>query len=153
MSDHGLRTPSEEITFTARPKIKYQFQMFRYGRSIFCLLHQPKFSDFFSQVYLLLRHPLRCISPNFQISLAKSTCFWDTLYVQGNVHKICQQFFLYFYTPSPKLAVFDTYAIAYFDQFLTPAPLNCWPIIWMTLILDEIMYLGFEKEFQYHVLL
>ena len=33
-ADHGLRTPGEEITFTARPKIKSQSQIFRYGRSI-----------------------------------------------------------------------------------------------------------------------
>ena len=45
--DQGLRMPSEEIVFTAQPKIKSQSQIFRYGRSIFCLPHQPKFSDFF----------------------------------------------------------------------------------------------------------
>ena len=43
---HGLRTPGEEISFTARPKIKSQSQIFRYGRSIFCLPHRPKISDF-----------------------------------------------------------------------------------------------------------
>ena len=44
---HGLRTPSEEIAFTARPKIHSHSQIFRYGRSIFSLPHRPKFSDFF----------------------------------------------------------------------------------------------------------
>ena len=44
---HGLRTPGEEIAFTARPKLNSQSQIFRYGRSIFCLPHWPKFSDFF----------------------------------------------------------------------------------------------------------
>ena len=44
---HGLRTPSEEIAFTARPKIKSQSQIYRYSRSIFCLPHRPKISDFF----------------------------------------------------------------------------------------------------------
>ena len=44
---HGLRTPGQEITFTGRPKIHSHSQMFRYGRSIFCLPHGPKFSDFF----------------------------------------------------------------------------------------------------------
>ena len=39
---------SEEIAFTARPKIKSQSQIFRYCRSIFCLPHRPKFSDFFN---------------------------------------------------------------------------------------------------------
>ena len=31
---HGLRTPVEEIAFSARPKINSHFQIFRYGRSI-----------------------------------------------------------------------------------------------------------------------
>ena len=44
---HGLRTPGEEIAFTARPKIKSQSQCYRYGRSIFQLSHRPKVSDFF----------------------------------------------------------------------------------------------------------
>ena len=44
---HGLRTPREEIAFTARPKIHSHSQIFRYGRSMFCLPHRPKFSDFF----------------------------------------------------------------------------------------------------------
>ena len=43
---HGLRTHGEEITFTARPKIKSQSQIYRYGRSIFCLPHRPKISGF-----------------------------------------------------------------------------------------------------------
>ena len=42
---HRLRTPREEIAFTARPKIQSQSQIFRYGRGIFCLPHQPNFSD------------------------------------------------------------------------------------------------------------
>ena len=44
---HGLRTPREEIAFTARPKIQSQSQFFRYGGSIFCLPHRPNFSDIF----------------------------------------------------------------------------------------------------------
>ena len=32
---------------TARQKIQSQFQIFRYGRSIFCLPHWPNFSDIF----------------------------------------------------------------------------------------------------------
>jgi hypothetical protein len=44
---HGLRTPREEIAFTARPKIQSESQIFRYGRSIFCLPHHPNFSDIF----------------------------------------------------------------------------------------------------------
>ena len=44
---HGLRTPREEIAFTAQPKIHSHSQIFRYGRSIFCLSHRPNFSDIF----------------------------------------------------------------------------------------------------------
>ena len=44
---HGLRTPREEIAFTARPKIHSHSQIFRYGGSIFCLPHRPIFSDIF----------------------------------------------------------------------------------------------------------
>ena len=44
---HGLRTPSEEIAFTARPKIQSQSQIFRYGQSIRCLPQRPNFSDIF----------------------------------------------------------------------------------------------------------
>ena len=45
--NHRLRTPREEIAFTARPKIQSQSQIFRYGRSIFCLPHRLNFSDIF----------------------------------------------------------------------------------------------------------
>ena len=44
---HGLRMPSEEITFTAWPKIKSQSQIYSYSRSIFYLPHWPKISGFF----------------------------------------------------------------------------------------------------------
>ena len=43
-----MQMPSEEITFTAWPKIKSQSQIFRYGHSIFCLPYRPKISDFFN---------------------------------------------------------------------------------------------------------
>ena len=46
LKHHG-RTPREEKAFTARPKIQSHSQIFRYGRSIFCLPHWPNFSDFF----------------------------------------------------------------------------------------------------------
>ena len=36
---NGLRTPIDEIAFTARPKINSHSQIFRYGQSIFCLPH------------------------------------------------------------------------------------------------------------------
>ena len=44
---HGLRTPREEKAFTAGPKIHSHSQIFRYGRSIFCLPLRPNFSDIF----------------------------------------------------------------------------------------------------------
>ena len=44
---HGLRTPREEIAFTARPKIQSKSQIFRYCGSISCLPHRPNFSDIF----------------------------------------------------------------------------------------------------------
>ena len=47
MLGHGLRTTGGEIAFTARQKINSHSQIFRYGRSIFCLPHLPEISDFF----------------------------------------------------------------------------------------------------------
>ena len=44
---HGLRTPREDIVFTAWPKIHSHSQIFRCGQSIFCLPHRPNFSDIF----------------------------------------------------------------------------------------------------------
>ena len=44
---HGLQMAREEIAFTARSKIHSHSQSFRYGRSVFCLPHQPNFSDIF----------------------------------------------------------------------------------------------------------
>ena len=76
---HGLRTPREEIAFTARPKIQSQSQIFRYGRSIFCLPHRPNFSDIFDLclhwvsvvrayyytvgLFLFLKYAFKCASP------------------------------------------------------------------------------------------
>ena len=44
VENHGLRTPTEEIAFTALPKILSHSQIFRYGQSIFCLPHRLNFS-------------------------------------------------------------------------------------------------------------
>ena len=78
---HGLRRPGEEIAFTARPKIKSQSQIYRYGRSIFCLPHRPKISGFFD-LYLHWVSVVRAfldgyaaqsgamaMAPNWQLSL------------------------------------------------------------------------------------
>ena len=63
---HGLRTPREEKVFTARPKIQSQSQIFRYGRSIFCLPHRPNFSDIFD----LCLHWMSVVrAPNIQSQL------------------------------------------------------------------------------------
>ena len=69
--NHGLRTPGEEIAFTAQLKIKSQSQIFRYGQSIFCLPHWPKFSDFFD----LCLH---------WVSVVRATIYWIGL--QYNIH-------------------------------------------------------------------
>ena len=47
ISTQGQQTPGGKIASTARLKIQSQSQILRYGRSIFCLLYQPRFSDFF----------------------------------------------------------------------------------------------------------
>ena len=44
---HGIRRPREEIVLTEWPKIHFHSQIFKYGRSIFCLLHRPNFSKIF----------------------------------------------------------------------------------------------------------
>ena len=73
---HGLRTPREEIAFTARPKIQSQSQIFRYGRSIFCLPHQPNFSH----IVDLCLHWVSVVRGLYQAQL-----FWD---FQKLVHKL-----------------------------------------------------------------
>ena len=40
---HGLGMPSEEIAFTAQPKIKSQSQIFRYGEAYFVCYIGPNF--------------------------------------------------------------------------------------------------------------
>ena len=75
--NHGLQTPREEIAFTARPKIQSQSQIYRYGRSIFCLPHRPKFSDIFDFC-------LHCVSVVRAYTLADSGFFKNFLY-QGGV--------------------------------------------------------------------
>ena len=44
---HGLWTLGDEIAFAAWLEIHSHSQIFRHGRSIFCLPHRSKFSDFF----------------------------------------------------------------------------------------------------------
>ena len=53
MLDHGLRTPREEIAFTARPKIQSQSQIFRYGQV--CHIG-PIFQ--ISLIYVFIGHPI-----------------------------------------------------------------------------------------------
>ena len=65
---HGLRTPNEEMAFTAQPKIKAHSQMFRYGWSIFCLPRRPKLSDFFD----LCLHWVSVVRASYQITTLKN---------------------------------------------------------------------------------
>ena len=51
---------------TARPKINSHSQIFRYNRSIFCLPHRPKCSDFFD-LYL------------HWVSVVRVSLYWRTL--------------------------------------------------------------------------
>ena len=44
---HRLQMPWDEVVFTKWRKIHSHSQIFRYGRSIFCLPHWPKLSYFF----------------------------------------------------------------------------------------------------------
>ena len=78
---HGLRTPGQEITFTAQPKIKFQSRIFRFGRSIFCL---PYWLNFFLILWLhwvFIVHafmdsvhettkPWNCYSDSVEVNLA-----------------------------------------------------------------------------------
>ena len=75
---HGIWTPKEEIASTARRKIQSQSQIFKYGRSIFCLPHQPKFTDFFD-LFLhwvsVVRAPIHSVTVSrFYLLLAPCFC-------------------------------------------------------------------------------
>ena len=80
---HGLRTPREEIAFTARPKIQSQSQIFRYGGSIFCLPHRPNFSDIFdlclhwASVVRAQKHAYFFLNYYDRASTI-GKCFWST---------------------------------------------------------------------------
>ena len=47
--------PERKLVFTARPKIHFHSQIFRYGRSIFCLPHRPNFQ--ISLIYAFIGCP------------------------------------------------------------------------------------------------
>ena len=47
MRAHGLRTPGEEIAFTAQPKFTLTPKFLGTAEAFVCLPHWPKFSDFF----------------------------------------------------------------------------------------------------------
>ena len=77
----GLRTPGEEIAFTARPKIHSHSQIFRYGRSIFLLPYQPNFSNIFMPslvVRSLWEYALHMQCPKVQ---NWSTNFWSKILI------------------------------------------------------------------------
>ena len=66
---HRLRTCGEEIAFTARPKIQSQSEIYRYGRSIFCLPHRPNISGFFD----LCLHWVSVVRDTYYLQLLKNT--------------------------------------------------------------------------------
>ena len=67
---HGLRTPREEIAFTARLKIHSHSQIFRCGRSMSCLPHRFIFSDIFD----LCLHSVSVVrAKNYCILLSSNT--------------------------------------------------------------------------------
>jgi hypothetical protein len=71
---HGLKTPREEIIFTALPKIHSHSKIFRYDRSIFCLPHQPNFSDIFDSCLYwvsVVRACIRSDKPSVKRQLKK----------------------------------------------------------------------------------
>ena len=71
---HGLRTPVEKITFTARLKIQSQSQILRYG--IFCLPHRPEFSKGVVTVRLVLESRNRLMGTQFQVLLIKANLIY-----------------------------------------------------------------------------
>ena len=67
---HGLQMPREEIAITAPSKIQSKSQIFRYGRSIFCLPHRPNFSDIFDLClhWVSVVRAVTCFNaPNFTV--------------------------------------------------------------------------------------
>ena len=80
--NHGLRTPGEEIDFTARLKSKSQSQIYRYGQSIFYLPHRHKISGFFVLCLHILGVRSPCMqSSQFRNSLVQFMCNadWNSL--------------------------------------------------------------------------
>ena len=86
--NYGLRTPSEEIALSPWPKIKPQSIIFRYGRSIFCLPHRHKISDFFDsclQQFSLVRFLNNELCLVFFVTLSQVNLksFLVNLYLDG----------------------------------------------------------------------
>ena len=77
---HGLRTPREEITFTAWPKTH------SHSRSIFCLQHRPNFSDIIDLClhWVSVVCGLSCEMKEREISLK---CQITNLCLNGGWHK------------------------------------------------------------------
>ena len=75
---HGLWTPGEEISFTARTKIKYQSQIFRCSQSILFLPNWPKISKCFDLcLHLVSVHsPWPCRCKFASVSIKKKASFF-----------------------------------------------------------------------------
>ena len=74
-ANHGLRTPREEIAFTARPKIQSESQIFRYGQSISLskaeLLQLKLIHLFARELFLMKKLEIEKTKPTFIISVLK----------------------------------------------------------------------------------
>ena len=121
---HGLRTPREEIAFTARPKIHSHSQIFRYGGSIFCLSHRPNFSDIFDlclhwvSVVRALNDHISLTTTLFQLSIMKmaiSLLFGDTSQGIGTLEEF--QCFLIF-RPEFRTGKIDVLRVEYMKTVL-----------------------------------
>ena len=124
---HGLRTPGEEIAFTARPKIQSQSQIFRYGGSIFCLPHRPNFSDIFD----LCLHWVSVVRGLWLIFFLFLWVFWCPLNVQWgnqNSHKFRKYKVVQRKWRAKKGHV---YFYGYLFAIYFPLKLLCWFFSWV----------------------
>ena len=108
---HGLRTPGDEIVFTARPKTHSHSQIFSYGRSIFCLPHRPKFSDFFDFClhWVSVVRALEGVVSKVVAHHAKLLTQWNELILNQYFYHISLKWWIFslfisLYWKSPKIA-------------------------------------------------
>ena len=124
---HRLWTPNEEITFTARPRINCHSRIFIYSQSIFCLLHLPKFSDFFDAFLhwvSIVRVPIHSVTVSrFYLLLAPcfSQCFvLTTLWIEKRT--LAMYIFQLSSTFENFIEVFWRYLLLYSSRFGSANP-------------------------------